>query len=149
MTREDLEVLAGFETVWARVRGAREAEPMKADTLLSDTLQRLCWLCGAYSQMSAAARGELKRCLQMLANRTRRMIHLLHLEFFLKTGEMFVSEYDGNFASCTLSNLRKLWQCTVEMQELMQHDTDVFREIGGEMHSQSEVLKKQIARLLP
>lgn len=150
MTREDLEVLAGFAAVWARVQG-EQAEQCEAagESQLEQTLKRLHTLWCGYRRMSAAARGEMKYCLQMLSNRTQGLVRLLHLEFFLKTGELHISENDGKFASCTLLNLRKLWQCTVEMQELMQHENAALRRVGEEMRSQSQVLERLILRCLP
>ena len=123
MTKADLELLGRFEEVWARVQSGRsESEPAKGDPWRERVMQGLHELAHGCRSMSAVACGSMKISLQKSAVCTGRMLRELQTEYFLETGDLFQCTDAGNFASCTLSNLRKLWRTAVDLQGEIPND---------------------------
>ena len=142
MNQEDLAVLADFEQVWLRVLGAevptvQTAEDVSVEEVL-DCLQTM-W-CG-YQSMARQAPPHLKRRLLELARRAKCRMGELQLEYFLETGDIHAPEISENFASCTMSNLRKIWQKASKLEQKLQ---SVQEQNHGKKRETLEAVREEL-----
>lgn len=152
MTNVDLEVLSRFDAVWARVQAGRQTDTAESETDWREgLLQGLYELCCGYEEMARAAGGGMKGSLQKLAVCTRRMLQSLQTEYFLDTGDLFIYGDTADFASCTMSNLRNLWQRTVALQDLLPKDgacDGLCGSVGDQLVRQGEILRGLVHGML-
>lgn len=145
MTEADLEVLSRFETVWARVMTGKRSERASQTTQWESLLQ------GVYAQwrgcraLGRRASGAEQRRMLALAREAGSLYHRLETEYFLKTGDIFITSDGPDFASYTPYNLRKLWNHATKLAESLQNaseeDKQLFSEAAALMNAQGDALK--------
>ncbi|MBP3653852.1 MAG: hypothetical protein J6J04_00270 [Oscillospiraceae bacterium] len=121
MNQEDIAILANFEQIWQRVMGgtasAEQATPTLESEEVMDCLHAM-W-CG-YRSMARTAPAPLKRRLFELARRIKCCFRELQLEYFLETGDIYTPKLDEKIASCTTTNLRKIWRKASNLEKKLQ-----------------------------
>ncbi len=120
MTQEDLDVLAGFGAVWERVSGERIDSPPVSCVTWEDVLDGLYRHFHGCRGLAAGAVGEPRRRLMRLSAETKRLLRRLETEYYLETGDIFISVNEESFASYTPYNLRKLCKNAVNLAGLLQ-----------------------------
>ena len=115
----DLESLSHFAQVWERVTGASCPLPMSGAPLEERLMDRLYTMWQGYRCMGLGAVGGTRHTLLQLAEEARNCFRALQTERFLQGGEVYHPSKTCNFASCTMSNLRKMWEDACEMTEML------------------------------
>jgi len=122
MEPRDLEILSGFDAVWARVCSDTEAKQVLRSPQhpLEAVLDGLFDAWSGYRQLACCSCGGVRQRLTELAEEAKCTFRNLQLVYFLDTGELYHPAEDEKFASCTLSNLRKLWQNASKTAQMLQ-----------------------------
>ncbi|MBQ3257570.1 MAG: hypothetical protein IJA67_09170 [Oscillospiraceae bacterium] len=148
MTQEDLEVLAGFGAVWERVSGQH---------IETEAVSKLSWeelLCALHDywvgcrELANCAAGTHRRRLLALAGEAKTLFQSMQTEYFLDTGDIFVSVNEKSFASYTAYNLRKLYKNAVNLAELLQKAEEAGCLPVGDAGSTAARHKAQLKKLL-
>ena len=149
MDSRDMEVLSGFAEVWARVMdGASREQDHKEPDFVQQVMDRLYGLCLAYTRLGRSSRGGIRCSLQALAGETQRAFHWLQVAYFLESGELYHPMETERFASCTMSNLRKLWKNTSELMQMLQlHPRDAGNLFGVELAAVEKLMAAHKDRL--
>ena len=129
MQQRDLEWLSGFDTVWQRVM-AGESCAVGGDSTgeLEQLMEEVYYAWNGYRQLARCSCGWLQCRLQELCREAREVFRGLQTEYFLQTGELYHPPESEIFASCTISNLRKLWKNASEVTKKLH---SVQRNDGG------------------
>lgn len=120
MTQEDLEVLAGFGAVWARVSGQHIETETEPKLSWEELLRALHDYWAGCRELANCAAGTHRRRLMELAGEAKSLFQTVQTEYFLDRGDVFVSVNEKSFASYTPYNLRKLYKNAVNIAGLLQ-----------------------------
>lgn len=152
MTEADLEVLRNFEAVWERVMTGASAEPVPRWAAWEPLLQSVYEHWQNCQMMSRRTAGMEKYCLHRLAEETKEVFNHLQTDYFLETGDIFLTREMRNFASCTPYNLRKLWKNAIklarDLQNAIDEDGTSFEKAAETIYRQADVLKDLIYQSL-
>lgn len=152
MTAEDLAVLSRFEAVWERVMTGKTSEPDGQGMELETILQELYALRRGYLSLGCAASGRERACLRALAEETKSLFDGLQTEYFLETGDIFLTMESCDFASYTPYNLRKLWKNAIKLAELLQNSSLAaaapYKDTAESLQCQAGKLKQLLRQSL-
>ena len=124
MTQEDLDVLAGFSSVWERVSGERLESASVPSVTREEILNGLYAHWRNCTSLAVCAVGTQRKRLLELAEAAKELYQSLQTEYFLETGDIFATVIGKSFASYTPYNLRNSYKNAVELAELLQRAED-------------------------
>ena len=149
MTEEDLRVLQSFGAVWERVSGERIACEDEQSVTWQQLLQGVFDHWRDCAGLAKCAHGRQRRTLLCMAEAARAIYRELQTEYFLETGDVFISVNGENFASYTPYNLRKTWKNAVELAKLLQRAENAgclpVKDAGKTVSDHAEGLKGLIS----
>lgn len=118
MEQREPEWLSDFEAVWQRVMTGQSCTlPVSGERDSEQVMEAVHWAWSGYRQLARCSRGRLQCSLQEMTREAKEVFRALQTEYFLRTGELYHPPESEKFASCTLSNLRKLWKNAFESGE--------------------------------
>lgn len=156
MEQRDLEVLSRFEEVWQRVQHGRGEETEREYRDVEAVMDGLHYRWKGCRQLAFCTCGREKARLLTLSEEIKKQLLRLQLHYYLETGDIHCSDTLSNFASYTPCNLRKLWQSTVENEEMIKKCNlngnlrlvAELQSMDAEFHRQKAELEALIGALL-
>lgn len=121
MEQNKPEWLSEFDVVWQRVTLGQSCT-LKAPVTgqLEAVMESVCYARKGYCSLARHSCGWLQCSLLELAREAKILFGQLQTAYFLQTGELYHPPESEDFASCTLTNLRKLWKNAFELTQKLQ-----------------------------
>ena len=148
MTQEDLAVLAGFGAVWERVSGER-IDPLPAPSVTwEEVLEGLYAHWQGCSALAVWAVGTQRKQMRRMALEAKKLFHHGQTEYFLETGDIFLTSSNCHFASYTPYNLQKLCKNAEKLARLLQKHQETCSVSVGDAQKTVIVHTNTLKRLL-